>query len=211
MQLKEAHHRFKFECQRCGQCCDSTIINLYPFDIKIICDNLRISIERFHQQYSMFKLDQDNIWRCALRNRPRCPFKSLANECTIYNFRPVRCRLYPLGRFIEEDKISYLISSHRCVGFDSNKKQSIIEWMERQGVLGYDTIAENWNKFLIKLKNEQTMNDQRIQEAFKKIFYGFEIQERKEHLKEQSGMDLNQFMDQLYEEFGTYLVGHQFR
>ena len=73
---------------------------LYPFDIKNICAHLTLTSTEFHQQYSVFSLDETQLERCLLRNRPDCPFRA-NRQCQIYPSRPIRCRLYPLGRYFE--------------------------------------------------------------------------------------------------------------
>ena len=107
LQAKGLHNILKFKCKHCGNCCDTTIIQLYPFDIKNICDAKNISTKEFHRQHSIFQLDEDKIPRCFLKNRPRCPFKD--NGCTIYDKRPIRCRLYPLGRVYQDNEIIHVI------------------------------------------------------------------------------------------------------
>jgi uncharacterized protein len=196
LKAKEKQNKFKFKCTKCGKCCDQTIIHLYPFDIKLICDNLGISVDGFHQKYSMFKLDENNIYRCALRNKPKCPFKKEDNTCGIYNFRPIRCRLFPVGRFYDDEKILYLLSNFPSPGFDSNKKQSFEQWVNDQGVSLYDKLATDWNRFLINLKEiELGLDDQ---QRFKEIFYGFE-----KH-NSNNDQDLDEFMGKLYVEWANH-------
>ncbi|MFH1276231.1 MAG: YkgJ family cysteine cluster protein [Candidatus Woesearchaeota archaeon] len=192
LQAKQLHNKFKFKCTKCGQCCDKTMIALYPFDIRIICDHLNISTTQFHEKYSAFTIDNENIVRCFLRNRPRCPFKDVNNKCSIYDFRPVRCRLYPIGRFFQEDQTHYLVANDPSPGFNSNKKQSIAEWLEEQGVTKYDPLTERWNHFLIKLKNHPQINEEDFQMKFKEIFYNFVNNDE----------ELESFMDLLYLKFG---------
>ena len=200
LKAKEAYHKFKFKCTQCGQCCDKTMVSLYPFDIKTICDHLGITSAEFHEKYSAFALDQEGIVRCFLRNRPRCPFKSQENKCSIYDHRPVRCRLYPLGRYFTEDKMMYLITNDPSPGFNSNKRQSIAEWLTMQGVDQYDSLVLRWNQFLIALKDNPLRYEEEFQNIFKDTFYKFS-DSLKENDEQRDIEYLIQFMERLYEEF----------
>lgn len=190
LQAKELHQKLKFKCKQCGKCCDSTIIQLAPYDIKNVCNALKINTKEFHEKYSMFR-PFDDIPRCYLRNRPICPFK-VDNNCTIYLSRPLRCRLFPLGRVYPDnvDEDSFIVlPEERCVGFDTGKKQRISEWLEEQLVFELDKESEDWNNFLIKLKDNPIIKKEGFKEMFKEVFYGFE--------------DVNVSMKELYEKFNS--------
>ncbi|HLC91105.1 MAG TPA: YkgJ family cysteine cluster protein [Candidatus Nanoarchaeia archaeon] len=199
LEAKEAHNKFKFKCTKCGKCCDSTMIGLYPFDIKLICDNLHLSTEEFHQKYSLFTIDETHIVRCLLHNRFGCKFKDKENLCTIYKFRPIRCRLFPVGRFYNDEKIHYLLSNFPSPGFESNKKQSFAEWAEEQGVTPFNQLTEDWNTFIIKLKEHPRVAEKNFQQLFKKVFYHFE--NKRGNNEENQEESLEEFMQRLYHDF----------
>ena len=192
LQAKELHHQLKFKCKQCGHCCDYTIIQLYPFDIKNICDKLNISTKEFHQQHSIFKLDEDKIPRCILNNRPNCPFKD--KGCTIYKSRPIRCRLYPLGRIFQDDEIIHVISEKTSPGFDTGKKQTIQEWLDQQHVTEFDLLTKKWNQFLIQQKDQE--KSQFYPVIFRKVFYDFDDPLIKTHREQEDSLE--QFMNNLY-------------
>jgi Fe-S-cluster containining protein len=175
LQAKELHQKLKFKCKQCGKCCDSTIIQLAPYDIKNICSALKINTKEFHEKYSMFR-PFDEIPRCYLRNRPKCPFK-VDNNCTIYLSRPLRCRLFPLGRVYPDDPTEdpfIVLPEEKCIGFDTGKKQRISEWLEEQLVFDLDKESSEWNKFLIKLKDNPIIKKEGFKEMFKETFYNFD-------------------------------------
>lgn len=199
LQVKQLHNKFKFKCKKCGFCCDNTIIFLYPFDVKNICKALDITTAEF-KQYSIFKLDKDNILRCILKNRPKCPFNENSN-CKIYNSRPVRCRLFPVGRIFQKNEILYAIPEQKCIGFDTGKKQTIEQWLDKEGVTEYNELTKQWNDFIIKLKDKD--KNKMFQVIFRKVFYDFDdklIKQYREKLKENN---LKDFMNNLYEIFNT--------
>lgn len=201
LKVKELHNKFNFKCKRCGFCCDNTIITLYPFDIKNIRDALNISTQEFHKQYSIFKLDKDNILRCILRNRPKCPFNE-NNNCKIYESRPIRCRLFPAGRIFENNEVLYVLPEQKCIGFETGKKQTIKEWLDNENVTEYDELTGQWNNIIIKLKSNNLIKEKMFQIIFRKIFYDFDdnlIKKYREKLRKEN--TINDFMDNLYEIF----------
>src|SRR3989338_7899804 len=200
-QAKEKHHVLRFKCKNCGSCCKSTMIVLYPFDIKNICAHLTLTSTEFHQQYSVFSLDETQLERCLLRNRPDCPFRS-NRQCQIYPSRPIRCRLYPLGRYFETDQITYLIAGQDCLGFESGKKQTIAEWLEQQDITKFDQLTKDWNNFLIRLKEDEQRGGKMFRVIFRKVFYDFDdqlIQKYRQQLRPETS--LAEFMGNLYELF----------
>tara|TARA_Y100000310_G_C20652122_1_gene800000 strand:- start:183 stop:800 length:618 start_codon:yes stop_codon:yes gene_type:complete len=195
LQAKELHNVLKFKCKQCGKCCDTTIIHLYPFDIKNICEAKSLTTKQFHQQHSIFKLDEDKIPRCILKNRPKCPFKD--NGCTIYDKRPIRCRLYPLGRVYQDNEIIHVISEKISPGFNTGHKQTIAEWLEQQQITKFDPLTKKWNDFIISLKDQEKSKFFPI--IFRKVFYDFDDPMIKEYRKEENSLE--EFMDNLYRIF----------
>ena len=191
--------RFKFTCRKCGFCCDNTIIYLYPFDIYNICKALNMTTQELHKNnFTKFLIDKEGIPRCILNNRPGCRFKS-RNLCEIYDLRPLRCRLFPVGRYFEKDKVEYLLPSQRCIGFDSKKRQSIQEYLEKQETEQFDELALRWNNFIISIKQTPIKNKM-FPVIFRKVFYDFDdrlIKEYREKLRKEDSLD--EFMDNLYD------------
>jgi len=71
------------------------------------------------------------------------------------------------------------------MGFESNKKQTIQEWLDNQEVSQYDHLTNDWNNFIIKIKNgDYPLKDEKFLTMFTKIFYDFDnelIDKYKEH------------------------------
>ena len=147
--IKDKDKKFKFKCKKCGFCCKYII--LYPFDIMNLCKKLDITTKEFLKKHAKLNIDKDKILRCLLKEPQKCNFLK-NNQCSIYESRPIRCRLFPLGRYFEDNEVSYIITG-KCIGFDSNKKQSIKEFLDAQEVSQYDEMVNDWNKFIIELKN----------------------------------------------------------
>ena len=203
MQLlaKEEHNILKFKCKNCGYCCDHTLIELYPFDIKALCERKNISTKEFHQSHAVVRPDDHGIPKCVLINKPSCHFKE-NNLCTVYSSRPVRCRLYPLGRIFGEEQLLYVVSEYKCVGFDTGKKRPIVQFLEEQGVTPFNKLVKDWTDFLRKMQEKELKNDPVLQTIFRKVFYDFDdllIKKYRERLRKEETTE--DFMGNLYEIF----------
>lgn len=170
--VKELHNKFAFKCQKCSNCCSGTKLALYPFDIMNICGYLGITTDEFHKKYSYFTADSKGITRCLLRTNPVCALND--KKCTVYEARPVRCRMFPVGRMFKGGKVLYLLPSAGCAGFKSGKKQTIEEWISMMPNEMHK-LSDEWSRFIIKLsKTKLPLDDKLFVMFFIKIFYDYD-------------------------------------
>ena len=202
--IKQPYNKFKFKCQQCALCCKGSQIILYPFDIMSLCKELGIKTSEFLKKYAYLQLDKDNILRCVLKNKPICMFNK-DNKCSVYEARPVRCKTFPVGRIFQEDKILYTLPKIKgCVGFNSNKKQSIEEYLTAQNV--NEKLEKEWSLFLLKLKKSNIpLKDEFFLTLFTKTFYDFDnkmIDDFKNKLKTDDSIE--EYMRILYKAFDYF-------
>ena len=128
------------ECTRCGDCCHLKI-NLSKQDYNRIlkyAQKKRINKEIIQKR-------GDNYW---LVSEDGCIFLNTKTDgstyCSIYEIRPVSCRLYPLtptGKGLKLDP--------NCKGLNESKGQKFKEYLKSQDVLTY--VRQHWEdakKFL---------------------------------------------------------------
>jgi len=78
----------KIRCRRCGRCCVGTEMELLPVDIERI---MRLGYKLDH----FARLD-DEFVRLKCVNGHCVFYNPNTRACTIYEYRPIGCRLYPL-------------------------------------------------------------------------------------------------------------------
>jgi len=78
-----------FECKRCARCCRGIPVNLTDEEVATLCKHLRITAEEFDSRF----IDHRAL---ALYIKSPCPFLD-GNRCTVYERRPLVCRLYPFN------------------------------------------------------------------------------------------------------------------
>ena len=179
-QEKQPHNKFKFKCVKgCDLCCKMNDIALYPFDIMELCNLLNLTTKEFHQKYTRFEFDSESrVLRCYLITTPKCVFFDNSSACTVYDARPVRCRIFPVARIFSRDgSVKYYLPKEKCQGFfDTGMKHSIQEWLNQPGVADKDALIKQWTSFINELKNNESLplTDKFFIMFFKKIFYDFD-------------------------------------
>lgn len=101
--MLQAESPFSYACQRCGRCCVGKRIQVNPYEIARLARRLGVSAAEVRARYTQdgagVVLDQDE--------RDACVFLG-PEGCTVHPDRPLVCRLYPLGRHIEESgRVTY--------------------------------------------------------------------------------------------------------
>ncbi len=143
---------FPFSCHsglECfNTCCGNKHLPLTPYDVIRIKRGLDMHSDAFLDQYVLYRKARDSGFPIlSLRMRKednRCPFVD-TNGCSIYENRPMACRLYPLGRSstIQADATSpakeffYLLDTPGCRGVDEQQVQRVEDWIRSQGLLPY--------------------------------------------------------------------------
>ncbi|MEE9552654.1 MAG: YkgJ family cysteine cluster protein [candidate division Zixibacteria bacterium] len=113
---------FSFACKKLNTCCRdfsyADRINLDPYDIYRLSRKKKLSTTKFIEKYAELMLDKDNCIPIATltcqgtEGRNKCHF-SRSYGCSVYNDRPLRCRLYPLGKISNKEK-SYFMLINNC-------------------------------------------------------------------------------------------------
>ena len=89
--------QFSYSCRACGHCCRDKRIQVNPYEILRLSKNLGFSSQEFIERY----LAEEGPY-IQFESIGACPFLK-NSSCTVYPDRPLVCRLYPLGRYINSD------------------------------------------------------------------------------------------------------------
>ena len=136
-------------CKDCSKCCESdmgTTIVLTPFDIYELTrgtgksfDDMLVS---FHIQLSMI----DGIVLPHLKMDEGCKFLT-DGRCSVHQFRPGICRLFPLGRIYEGNDFSYFIQVHECPVADKEEVM-ISDWLGIDDLPQNSSFINKWHRFI---------------------------------------------------------------
>lgn len=157
------------DCKGCSKCCHGmgSSILLDPMDIWRLTSNLKISFDELLEQYIECNVVDGVILPNLKLSGPKeaCPFLTKEGRCSIHTFRPGICRLFPLGRFYEEDGFRYFLQIHECQGAERTKIK-VKKWLQIPDIKTYEKFVFDWHQFL-KQCEEVLLQ---LEEEQKKIF-----------------------------------------
>ena len=79
--------------------------------------------------------------------RDACPFLDENGRCSVHESRPGICRLFPLGRYYEENGFKYFLQIHECSRKERGKVK-IKKWLGIPNLKAYENYFLEWHDFL---------------------------------------------------------------
>ena len=157
---------FEFTCNKSGRCCKNRFtdpIILSTYDVLRLRKNLGITTTEFLQEHGHLVLGSDSQlplvllkyqWESPMRNK--CTFLK-DNRCSVYKDRPLRCRLYPVGRMRGTgDKSFYFlgeVASYCNLG--NGQEHKIEDWLEESRLEPYFKHGDKLFDLFFKMDHEK--------------------------------------------------------
>jgi uncharacterized protein len=144
-------------CTGCFACCQGmgNSIVLDPLDIYKLSKNLNKSVEEMLQD----RIELNVVDGIILPNLKmagtdeRCSFLNHEGRCSIHNFRPGICRLFPLGRFYENQSFKYILQVHECKK-PNKTKVKVRKWLDTPDIKENEQFVIAWHYFLISVQEK---------------------------------------------------------
>lgn len=138
-------------CQGCSACCHGmgSSISLDPFDLYRISAGLGQS---FHELIAgPVELNVvDGIILPNLKmagSDEACAFLDQNERCSIHSLRPGICRIFPLGRYYDNESFQYFLQIHECPKANKSKIK-IKKWIDTPNLRSYEQFVSDWHYFL---------------------------------------------------------------
>ncbi|MEW8322988.1 MAG: YkgJ family cysteine cluster protein [Candidatus Thiodiazotropha taylori] len=158
--------KIKFSCHQgisCfNACCQHADIQLTPYDILRLKDNLGISATEFLKNHTVpFEMDKDGVPGVKLRtdNYGACGFVT-DQGCRVYKDRPTACRYYPIGHMLmkranaaEEESQYFLIQEDHCKGHAEDREIAVDDYRNEQEIERYDQLNRGWLQLMVKKRS----------------------------------------------------------
>ncbi|MDD2982152.1 MAG: YkgJ family cysteine cluster protein [Crocinitomicaceae bacterium] len=96
-------------CSRAGTCCHGNLVLLNPWEIYSLASEKKISPKEFRDQYTEFggtKLLFNGS--SSFKGKKSCTLYVENFGCSVHLGRPLACRLFPLGRQIQNNETTYI-------------------------------------------------------------------------------------------------------
>ena len=135
---------FGFSCLRCLQCCRQKKIQVNPYEIARLAGNLGISTTEFIARYTVEQgafLKFDTTSTCLFLD---------SKGCGVHKDRPLVCRLYPLGRQVNDmgDELFLELQPEAACNGRSDQTKTIEDFLENQDTKAYTLAADAYLKLL---------------------------------------------------------------
>ena len=145
------------DCKGCSACCQGMgeSILLDPLDIY----NLTVGLNTTFEQLLAEAVELNVVEGVILPNlkmrkeKESCYFLDENGRCSIHGFRPGICRLFPLGRFYENNDFKYFIQIHECKN-PNKTKVKVKKWIDTPNLLVNKKFIIDWHYFIDDVQNK---------------------------------------------------------
>ena len=143
------------DCRGCADCCRmGPVIVLDPLDVFELNRFLGQSFEELLNETIELKVI-DGLILPALKLVQKdsqeegmvCPYLGEDGRCTIHDFRPGICRLYPLGRSWENGDFRYILQVNECTHCNGTKIK-VKKWLGIPNLAAYEAFCRDWHELL---------------------------------------------------------------
>lgn len=139
------------DCQGCDQCChgmgNSILLDPYDFyQLEIGCGENFNSL--MNGKIELNITDGLILPNIAMKEGEECcSFLNEKGRCKIHDYRPGFCRLFPLGRYYEEQGFRYFIQKEECP-LTNRSKMKIKQWLGIEHIKKYEAFVLQWHDLL---------------------------------------------------------------
>lgn len=145
------------DCHGCFACCQKMgqSIVLDPLDIYRLTKHLNVRFE----QLLADKIELNVVDGLILPNlkmsgiEERCAFLNEEGRCSIHQFRPGICRLFPLGRYYNNGSFQYFLQIHECKK-ENRTKVKVKKWIDTPDLKQNEKYILEWHDFVIELQEQ---------------------------------------------------------
>lgn len=155
------------DCEGCSACCHGmgSSIVLDPMDIYRMVLGTGKSVPELLGGYLELNVVDGIVLPNLLLEgeKESCRFLDGQGRCSIHNFRPGICRLFPLGRIYQDGEVKYFLQVHECKK-ENRTKIKVKKWLGIPESEKYEKFVVDWHYFLndmeeqIKEKQDDTFH-----------------------------------------------------
>lgn len=143
------------DCEGCSACCRGmgSSILLDPMDVWRLRRDLHKDFSTLIEKEAELGMADGMIlpnMKMDVRT-DACPFLAGNGRCSIHDSRPGLCRLFPLGRYYEENGFRYFLQIYECRKKDRGKIK-IKKWLGIPNLKAYEAYILSWHDFLEKCR-----------------------------------------------------------
>lgn len=157
-------------CHGCSECChgmgDTVVTD--PYDLHRLAAGLNLSpADLLAQGKIALHVTQGAILpHLAMSGeKEACVFLDSDGRCSVHAFRPGFCRLFPLGRYYEENGFRYFLQKDECPKKNRTKVR-VSKWLDIPDLPRYENWINAWHQFLLAKQVElSSCGDEQVMKA----------------------------------------------
>lgn len=144
-------------CSGCqAACCHDmgSTIQLDPFDIYRLTTGLQMTFEQLMEH----KIELNVVDGTILPNLKmtegtnQCAFLNEKSRCDIHSLRPGICRLFPLGRYWQDEThFQYILQTGQCHK-NNLTKIKVKKWLDYKDFTAYNEFLIQWHQYLKQIQ-----------------------------------------------------------
>ena len=144
-------------CAGCRQVCCKGMersIVLDPYDVHRLTQSLNTTFDQLLKgPVEINIVDGIMLPNLAMnKDTDACSFLDSSNKCTIHDARPGVCRLFPLGRYWEDDThYKYIFQKDQCHK-ENLSKIKVKKWINNPADPGYDQFIKDWHRYIVRIR-----------------------------------------------------------
>ena len=147
------------DCKGCSACCQGMgqSIALDPLDVFNLTDGLNTTFEQLLAEAIELNV-VDGVILPNLKmssEKDACHFLDAEGRCSIHEFRPGICRLFPLGRFYENQDFKYFLQIHECKN-PNKTKVKVKKWIDTPNLQENKKYIIDWHYFIDDVQEKLT-------------------------------------------------------
>jgi len=138
------------DCAGCSACCRGmgNSVVLDPYDVWRLEKGLGVPLaQMIGKQVMLSVVDGLILPSLNMETTGACPFLNDEGRCSIHEFRPGICRLFPLGRYYHDGGFSYVLMTGEC-RVENRSKVKIEKWLGENNLKAYETFVLRWKHIL---------------------------------------------------------------
>lgn len=143
-------------CAGCHACCthmEQTIL-LNPLDVFHMTTGLNTNLEGLLEKGIELKVF-DGVILPVIRmsgEEESCAFLNSEGRCSIHEYRPDICRMFPLGRIYENGSFSYFLQAGECP-YPNKTKVKVKKWIDCSDLEKNQKFINDWHYFIKNIQN----------------------------------------------------------
>ncbi|MGN0165937.1 MAG: YkgJ family cysteine cluster protein [Lachnospiraceae bacterium] len=150
-------------CNGCSDCChgmgDTVVLD--PYDIYRLTTGLGVSFEQLLAgKIVLGVIDGIVLPHLNMEGLDgACAYLNAEGRCSIHSLRPGICRLFPLGRYYEDEGFKYFLQKDECKN-KNRTKVKVKKWIDTPEPAEYEKFIFNWHKYLTLAEEKAASADE---------------------------------------------------